>query len=131
MSDLLSGWGRGAWGSGAWNQGSAVEVTGVAGTGAAGNVTSDASSVFAVTGSVGNTTETGTATFAVTGNSITATLGTGTVAPIQSIGVFPTGVLATGAVGEEVLYREIIPSQTPNWAGVTVSQTPNWTDIAA
>ena len=80
---------------------------------------------------VATNTETGAATFAVTGNSITATLGTGTVAPIQSIGVFPTGVLATGAVGEEILYRPIVPSQTPNWSGVSVSQTPNWTDIAA
>ena len=34
-------------------------------------------------------------------------------------------------VQEEILYREIIPSQTPNFTDVTVSQTPNWNDIAA
>ena len=71
------------------------------------------------------------ATFAVTGVSGVGAAGTGTVAPIQSIGVFPAGVTATGAVGEEILYRPIVPSQTPNWSGVTVSQTPNWTDLAA
>ena len=85
----------------------------------------------AATGAVGNASVTGAAAFAVTGLGITGSVGTGTSAPILSLGFSVTGVSATGAVGEEVLYRPIVPSQTPNWSGVSVSQTPNWTDIAA
>ena len=93
-----------------------------------------AGATFAVTGVAGTSvlgseSVTAGAGFAVTGVEATGVAGTGTHAPTFSIGVFPTGVVGTGAVGEEVLYREIIPSQTPNFTDVTVSQTPNFTDV--
>ena len=94
--------------------GHSFELTGVVGTTALGSVSEIADS---------NVT--------VTGVSATTTLGTGTFAPPASIGAFPTGVLATGSVGEEILWEVISPSQTPLWSTITASQTPNWTDIAA
>jgi len=39
----------------------------------------------------------------------------GTSAPILSLGFSVTGVSATGSVGEEILWRPVVPSQTPNW----------------
>jgi hypothetical protein len=78
---------------------------------------------FAVTGSAG-TTSLGNETVSVaivvlpTGVSGTASAGTGTSAPIQSLGLSVTGVSATGSVGEEKLYRPIVPSQTPNWSSI-------------
>ena len=75
--------------------------TGAAGTGAIGNVVAGAGAVFSVTGVAA-----------------TSGLGTGTQAPIASIGVSITGLSATGSVGEEVLYRPVVPSQTPNWTTI-------------
>ena len=48
----------------------------------------------------------------------TGAVGTGTSAPPASIGISVTGVSATGRVGEEILYREIIPTQVPNWTTI-------------
>ena len=66
---------------------------------------------------------------------------TGTIAPIQSIGFFLTGVTATANTDIVLIYTEIIASQTPNWSNVTgttttwgdvtPSQTPSWTNRAA
>ena len=75
--------------------------TGVVGTTAVGTVATGAGTIFSVTG------------VAATG-----AVGTGTSAPPASIGISVTGVSATGRVGEEILYREIIPTQVPNWTTI-------------
>jgi hypothetical protein len=45
--------------------------------------------------------------------------------------VFPTGVSATGAVGQVLVWGKIVPVPTGPWTPVNDSQTPNWTVIAA
>tara|TARA_R100000654_G_scaffold33219_2_gene58328 strand:- start:1732 stop:2019 length:288 start_codon:yes stop_codon:yes gene_type:complete len=76
--------------------------TGVVGTAAVGTATSAAA---------GSTT-------IVTGVSATGAIGINVVAPILTIGIPVTGVSATGSVGEEILWQEIVPSQTPNWIDI-------------
>jgi len=76
--------------------------TGVVGTTALGTATSAAAGATAV----------------VTGVSAAGAIGINTVAPILAVGISVTGVSATGSVGEEILWREILPSQTPNWIDI-------------
>ena len=70
------------------------------------------------TGAIGNVVAGAGAAFSVTGVAATSGLGTGTQAPIASVGVSIIGLSATGSVGEEVLYRSVVPSQTPNWTTI-------------
>ena len=132
-----------AWNTGTWN----------------GDVTFDLTS----TGSVGASTVTGDANITVTGLAGTSALGSffttnesfkmvavvgsGVIDTTQSCQVFPTGVSATGEIGEgtgEILatwgqiipiqtpnYSAITPSQSPSFSAVSPSQSPSWTDIAA
>jgi hypothetical protein len=121
-------------------------ITGVAGTSALGDEQTNAGArvigVGAVaTVSLGEEGVSGSSLLSVTGVTGTGETDTGTVAPIRSLGVFPTGVTATGNTGIVLIYTEIVAAQTPNWGvvtgattnwgDVTPSQTPSWTDKAA
>ena len=93
------------------------------------------------TTSLGEEGITGSSLLSLTGVSSAAELSTGTVTFPLSIGVFPTGVTATGNTAIVLVYTDVIPSQTPNWVAVagvtttwtdvTASQTPSWTEKAA
>ena len=117
----------------------------------------------AMTTSINSATITGDANVTVTGLAGTSALGSffttnesfkmvavvgsGVIDTTQSCQVFPTGVSATGEIGEgtgEILatWGQIIPIQTPNYSAITPSQSPSfsavspnqspsWTDIAA
>ena len=121
-------------------------ITGVAGTSALGDEQTNAGArvigVGAVaTISLGEEGVSGASLLSLTGVEGTAALSTGTVTFPLSIGVFPTGVTATGNTGIVLIYTEIVAAQTPNWGVVTgattnwgdvaPSQTPSWTDQAA
>ena len=74
-------------------------TTGVAGTSALGTVTTDQTAVVIPDGTVG----------------VSAT---GTLAMQGSCVLTVTGVSATGATGEENVWGDIIPSQTPTWTEI-------------
>ena len=154
-----------AWNTGTWNGDVTFDLTSTGSVGAS-TVTGDAN--VAVTGlagtsAVGSTTITGTANVTVTGLAGTSALGSffttnqsfkmvavvgsGTIDTTQSCQVFPTGVSATGEIGEgtgEIFatwgqiipiqtpsYSAITPSQSPSFSAVSPSQSPSWTDLAA
>jgi len=83
------------------------------------------------TTALGNVSVKANAVFAVSGNSATSAIGTETNAPTFSIGVFPTGLSATGSTGEENVWGLIDTAQTSNFSNITASQTPNWIKVAA
>ena len=139
-----------------------VTVTGLAGTSAIGNVFETQIGV-AGTSAVGTTTITGDASITVTGLAGTSALGSffttnesfkmvavvgsGIIDTTQSCQVFPTGLSATGQIGEgtgEILatwgqilpnqtanFNIITPSQSPSFSAISPSQLPSWTDLAA
>ena len=74
-------------------------VTGVAGTSALGTVTTEHTAVISPTGVFG-------------------TPALGTLAIQASCVLTVTGVNATGATGEENIWGDIVPSQTPNWTEI-------------
>ena len=158
MANLkLTGWGRGTWTASPWNRAIPLAVTQGAMTSAIGSESVTASSLVAVTqsaatSSIGSESVTasglvavtqGAMTSAVGSESVTASslltastnLGTGSVgtvhAPTFSIGVFPTGLSATGSTGEENVWGLIDTAQTSNFSAITASQTPNWIKVAA
>jgi len=86
-----------------------VSVTGVSGTVVLG-------SFFTTNTMVGMTASVNSASTATTGNA----------------NITVTGFSVTASIGElQQPWGLIIPSQTPNFLGVTPSQTPSWADIAA
>ena len=124
-----------------------VSVTGVAGTSALGNLFTTNMGVTS-TGAVGSATITGNANVSVTGVAGTTTLGSffttntmvtmtasvnsASTAVTGNANVTVTGVSATGEIG--ILQQPwglIIPSQTPNFSGITPTQSPSWADVAA
>jgi len=44
--------------------------------------------------------------------------------------VVPTGVEATGAVSQLLVWGPVDTSQTPDWTIISDSQTPNWEEVA-
>tara|TARA_R110000851_G_scaffold113785_1_gene238618 strand:- start:53 stop:529 length:477 start_codon:yes stop_codon:yes gene_type:complete len=158
MANLkLTGWGRGTWTASPWNRAIPLAVTQSALTSALGSVVAVPSrevpvTQSALTSALGTTSFVGSVSVAVTqgamtsaigSESITASslltastnLGTGSVgtvhAPTFSIGVFPTGVSATGSTGEENVWGLIDTAQTSNFSAISISQTPNWIKVAA
>ena len=158
MANLkLTGWGRGTWTASPWNRAIPLAVTQSALTSALGSVVAVPSrevpvTQSALTSALGTTSFVGSVSVAVTqgamtsaigSESITASslltastnLGTGSVgtvhAPTFSIGVFPTGLSATGSTGEENVWGLIDTAQTSNFSAITASQTPNWIKVAA
>ena len=138
------------WNTGTWNTNVAYTVTA---TGSVGSSTVSGEANISVTGvagtsAVGAVTVTGEANVTVTGVSATSALGSffttntmvtmtasvnaATAETTGNANVTVTGVSATGEIGElQQPWGLIIPSQTPNFSGVTPSQTPSWADIAA
>ena len=109
----LHGWNSSTrgWNEGAWN--SEVALPGAA-------------------GSVGATTVTADANVSVTGVAGTASVNSASTATTGNANVTVTGVFATGEIGTlQQPWGLIIPSQTPNFSGITPTQTPSWADIAA
>ena len=158
MANLkLTGWGRGTWTASPWNRAIPLAVTQSALTSALGSVVVVPSREVAVTQSaltsaLGTTSFVGSVSVAVTQGAMTSAIGSesvtgsslltastnvgtsavGTVhAPTFSIGVFPTGLSATGSTGEENVWGLIDTSQTSNFSAITASQTPNWIKVAA
>ena len=156
-----------AWNTGTWNGDVTFDLTSTGSVGAS-TVTGDANvTVTGVSGTasvdssaVGTTgdasvTVTGLAGTSALGSFFTtnesfkmvAVVGSGVIDTTQSCQVFPTGVSATGEIGEgtgEILatwgqiipiqtpsYSAITPSQSPSFSAVSPSQSPSWTDIAA
>ena len=139
------------WNTGTWNTNVAYDVTATGSVGAStvsgeANVTVTAPS--AATGAVGAVTITGLANVSVTGVSgtvvlgsffttntmvaMTASVNSASTATTGNANVTVTGLSATASIGElQQPWGLIIPSQTPNFLGVTPSQTPSWADIAA
>ena len=158
MANLkLTGWGRGTWTASPWNRAIPLAVTQSALTSALGSVVVVPSREVAVTQSaltsaLGTTSFVGSVSVAVTQGAMTSAIGSesvvgsslltastnvgtsavGTVhAPTFSIGVFPTGLSATGSTGEENVWGLIDTAQTSNFSAITASQTPNWIKVAA
>ena len=150
----ITGWGRGTWTQGAWNRAIPVAVTQSALTSALGTAIADPIIVAqsALTSALGTTSFVGSVSVAVTQGAMTSAIGSesvtasslltastnlstgsvGTVhAPTFSIGVFPTGLSATGSTGEENVWGLIDTAQTSNFSAITASQTPNWIKVAA
>jgi hypothetical protein len=68
----------------------------------------------------------------VTGVLGTASVNSASTATTGNANVTVTGVSATGEIGTlQQPWGLIIPSQTPNFSGITPTQTPSWADIAA
>ena len=44
--------------------------------------------------------------------------------------VLPTGVEATGAVSQILVWGPIVPGQDPSWTGVTDTQDPTWSSVS-
>ena len=156
-NDTLTGWGRGTWTQGSWNRAIPVAVTQSALTSAIGSESVTASGLVAVTqgamtSAIGSESVTASGLVAVTQGAMTSAigsesvvgsslltlstnLGTGSVGTVQaptfSIGVFPTGLSATGSTGEENVWGLIDTAQTSNFSNITASQTPNWIKVAA
>ena len=125
-----------------------VTVTGVSGTASvdssAVGTTGDAS--VTVTGLAGTSA---LGSFFTTNESfkMVAVVGSGIIDTTQSCQVFPTGLSATGQIGEgtgEILatwgqilpnqtanFNIITPSQSPSFSAISPSQLPSWTDLAA
>lgn len=40
-----------------------------------------------------------------------------------------TGVSATGAVGQVLVYERIVPSQSPSYANIVANQSPSWSGV--
>ena len=140
------------WNTGTWNTNVAYNVTATASVNsAAPNIEGDAfgqAGAVVGTGAVGAVTVVGEANVSVTGVAGTSALGSffttntmvtmtasvnaATAETTGNANVTVTGVSATGEIGElQQPWGLIIPSQTPNFSGVTPSQTPSWADIAA
>tara|TARA_R100001126_G_scaffold88881_1_gene57783 strand:- start:454 stop:1020 length:567 start_codon:yes stop_codon:yes gene_type:complete len=124
----------------------AFSATGVVGTSALGEETTNCSANVVGVGAVATTGlgeegVSGSSLLSLTGVLGTGTADTGTIAPIQSIGFFLTGVTATGNIGIVLIYLDVLPVQVPNWTVVTgatttwgetvPSQTPSWSEKAA
>jgi len=108
-----------------------VSVTGVAGTGAVGAVTITGLANVSVTG-VSGTVVLGSFFTTNTMVAMTASVNSASTATTGNANVTVTGLSATASIGElQQPWGLIIPSQTPNFLGVTPSQTPSWADIAA
>jgi hypothetical protein len=60
-----------------------------------------------------------------------ATAEVGTEAVVFGVTVAPTGVNATGSIGNVNIWGRVDTSQTPNWAAISTSQTPNWENVSA
>ena len=123
-----------------------VTVTGISGTSAIGSATITGDANVTVTGLAGTSA---LGSFFTTNESfkMVAVVGSGVIDTTQSCQVFPTGVSATGEIGEgtgEIFatwgqiipiqtpsYSAITPSQSPSFSAVSPSQSPSWTDIAA
>ena len=60
-----------------------------------------------------------------------ATGAVGTLSATSDANAYPTGISATGAVSNLLIWGEIDVSQDPDWTGITDSQSPGWTDVAA
>ena len=158
MANLkLTGWGRGTWTASPWNRAIPLAVTQSALTSALGSVVAVPSrevpvTQSALTSALGTTSFVGSVSVAVTQSAMTSAIGSesvtasslltastnlstgsvGTVhAPTFSIGVFPTGLSATGSTGEENVWGLIDTAQTSNFSAITASQTPNWIKVAA
>tara|TARA_R110001583_G_scaffold88978_1_gene230188 strand:+ start:4707 stop:5183 length:477 start_codon:yes stop_codon:yes gene_type:complete len=158
MANLkLTGWGRGTWTASPWNRAIPLAVTQSALTSALGSVVAVPSrevpvTQSALTSALGTTSFVGSVSVAVTQGAMTSAIGSesvvgsslltastnvgtsavGTVhAPTFSIGVFPTGLSATGSTGEENVWGLIDTAQTSNFSAITASQTPNWIKVAA
>ena len=141
----LTGWGRGSWNEGAWNESVPLPVTQSALTSSLGSVTVLPSievsvTQSALTSALGTTSFVGSVSVAVTQGAMTSAIGSesvvgsslltastnvgtsavGTVhAPTFSIGVFPTGLSATGSTGEENVWGLIDTAQTSNFSAIT------------
>ena len=134
-----------AWNTGTWNGDVTFDLTSTASLGTLiGGVEGDAAVTltgFGTTASLGS--------FFTTNESfkMVAVVGSGVIDTTQSCQVFPTGVSATGEIGEgtgEIFatwgqiipiqtpsYSAITPSQSPSFSAVSPSQSPSWTDLAA
>ena len=55
----------------------------------------------------------------------------GTVTVTAGATASPTGVEATGAVGNVFIWGEIPTDQTPNWQAISDGQTPTWGNISS
>jgi len=108
-----------------------VSVTGVAGTGAVGAVTITGLANVSVTG-VSGTVVLGSFFTTNTMVGMTALVNSASTATTGNANITVTGFSVTASIGElQQPWGLIIPSQTPNFLGVTPSQTPSWADIAA
>jgi len=108
-----------------------VSVTGVAGTGAVGAVTITGLANVSVTG-VSGTVVLGSFFTTNTMVAMTASVNSASTATTGNANITVTGFSVTASIGElQQPWGLIIPSQTPNFLGVTPSQTPSWADIAA
>ena len=126
----FTGWNsvQSSWNTSTWNTSLPFSLTA---TGAVGSATITGNANVSVTGVAGTTT---LGSFFTTNTMVTmtASVNSASTAVTGNANVTVTGVSATGEIG--VLQQPwglIIPSQTPNFSGITPTQSPSWADVAA
>ena len=126
----FTGWNsvQSSWNTSTWNTSLPFSLTA---TGAVGSTTITGNANVSVTGVAGTTT---LGSFFTTNTMVTmtASVNSASTAVTGNANVTVTGVSATGEIG--VLQQPwglIIPSQTPNFSGITPTQSPSWADVAA
>ena len=81
------------------------------------------------TGQVGSVTVINIANISTNVTGVFGTTQLGTVSIVGKAVVSPTGVQATGFIGNVLIWGLIPDGQTPNWVAINDSQTPNWTAV--
>ena len=123
-------WGTDAWGFDTWGgEHVSTAVTGFSATSAIGNETILLVLTVPVTST--GATASGIVGMVTMGLQATTTLGGGYVVSAGA-GVTVTGLSATAtAMGgaEELVWSDVVTTQTPSWAAIATSQTPSWSEI--
>ena len=124
-------WGSDTWGEDTWGGSTnpavdvllvlSVPVTGEAGTGSVGSVTVNGKAVVSPTGEAGTGIVGNESILLVTNLPVTGVAGTTSVGSVSVSGNAPVTVTGFGMVmssGEELVWGEIVTSQTPNWSEI-------------